>query len=96
MVSRSGDLSLGEVLSYELSPFPPALFEARNILRKADKPQLAQAIRDHATDLSSEAVINFVPETDCYVPHRFPWKTGDSYGVCRLHCETLRSSDSGV
>jgi len=70
VVSRSRDLSLGEVLSYELSPFPPALFEARNILRKTDKPQLAQAIRDHATDLSSEAVINSVPETDCYVTLR--------------------------
>ena len=35
VVSRSGDLSLGEVLSYELSPFPPALFEARNILTKS-------------------------------------------------------------
>ena len=51
VVSRSGDLSLEEVLTYELSPYPPALFEARNILRKADKPQLAQAIRDHAADL---------------------------------------------
>ena len=87
VVSRSGDLSFGEVLSYELSPFPPALFEARNILRKADKPQLAQAIRDHATDLSSEAVVNSLPETDCYVLdggsllHRLPWKTGESYGA---------------
>ena len=35
VVSRSGDLSFGEVLSYELCPFPPALFEARNILRKS-------------------------------------------------------------
>ena len=61
VMSRSGDLSLDEVLSYELSPFPPALFETRNILRKADKPQLAQAIRDHVTDLSSDAVINCLP-----------------------------------
>ena len=87
VVSRSGDLSLGEVLSYKLSPFPPALFEARNVHRKADKPQLAQAIRYHATDLSSEAVMNPLPETDCYVLdggsllHRLPWKTGDSYGA---------------
>ena len=44
VVSRSGDLSLEEVLTYELSSYPPGLFEARNILRKADKPQLAQAI----------------------------------------------------
>jgi len=41
VVSRSGDLCLGEVMSYELSSFPPALFKARNVLRKADKPQLA-------------------------------------------------------
>jgi len=31
-VSRSGDLSPEEVLTYELSPYPPALFETRNIL----------------------------------------------------------------
>jgi len=36
VVSRSGDLSQEEVLTYELSPYPPALFETRNILRKAD------------------------------------------------------------
>ena len=87
VVSRSGDLSLEEVLTYELSPYPPALFEARNILRKADKPQLAKAIRDHAADLSSEAVMNSIPKTDCYVLdggsllHRLPWKKGDSYNA---------------
>ena len=87
MVSRSGDLSLEEVLTYELSPYPPALFETRNILRKADKPQLAQAIRDHAADLSSEAVMNSIPETDCYILdggsllHRLSWMKGDSYGA---------------
>ena len=85
VMSRSGDLSLEEVLTYELSPYPPALFETGNILRKADKPQLAQAIRDHAADLSSEAVMNCIPKTDCYVLdggsllHRLPWKKGDSY-----------------
>ena len=31
-------------MSYELSPFPPALFEARNVFRKADKPYLAQSV----------------------------------------------------
>ena len=34
VVSRSRDLSLGEVLSYELSPFPPALFEAETFFEK--------------------------------------------------------------
>ena len=60
VVSRSGDLSLEEVLTYELSLYPPALFETRNILRKAVKLQLAQTIRDHAADLSSEAVMNSI------------------------------------
>ena len=45
LVSRSGDLSLEAGLTYYLSPYPPALFETRNILRKAEKPQLAQAIQ---------------------------------------------------
>ena len=88
VVSRSGDLSLEEVLTYELSSYPPALIETRNILQKADKPQLAQAIRDHAADLSlSEAVVNSIPKTDCYVLdgdsllHRLPWKKGDSYNA---------------
>jgi len=65
VVSRSGDLSIEQFLTYELSPYPPALFETRNILRNADKPQLAQAIREYAKDFSSEAVMNTVPATDC-------------------------------
>ena len=34
------ELRMEGVMSYELSPFLPALFEARNIFQKADKPQL--------------------------------------------------------
>ena len=63
IVSQTGELSLEEVMCYELSPFPPALFEAGNIFRKADKPQLAHAICDHASD----AILDTVPETDHYV-----------------------------
>ena len=87
VVSRSGDHSFEEVLTYELSPYPPTLFETRNILRKVDKPQLAQAIRDHAADLLSECVMNSIPKTDCYVLdggsllHRLPWKKRDSYNA---------------
>ena len=49
VVSQLGVLSLEDILKYELSPFPPALFEARKVLRKPDKPQLANAITDYAT-----------------------------------------------
>jgi len=34
-----------EIMSYELGPVPPAMLEARNVFRKADKPQLASVIR---------------------------------------------------
>ena len=87
VLSRSGDLSLEEVLTYELNPYPPALFETRNIPRKAAKLQLAQEIRDNASDLPSEAVMNSIPKTDCHVLdggsllHRLPWKKGDSYNA---------------
>ncbi|KAH3736112.1 hypothetical protein DPMN_042674 [Dreissena polymorpha] len=84
VVSKSGDLFLEDILSNELSPHPLALFEAKNILRKADKPQIIQSMRDQAVNVSSEAVINFIPEPDCYVLdggsllHRLPWKRGNT------------------
>ena len=68
-------------MRYELSPFRPALFEARNVFRKADKPQLAHAIRDHARD----AMLDCVPESTRHVLdggpllHRVPWQLGTRY-----------------
>ena len=75
------------VLSYELSPHPPAFFEAKNILRTADKPHIIQAISDHAENASSEAVNDCIPETDCYVLeggsllHRLPFKKVNTYNA---------------
>ena len=37
VTSQPGELGLDEVLHYELSPHPPNLFEAKNVLRKPDK-----------------------------------------------------------
>jgi len=87
-------------MSYELSPFPPALLEARNVFWKADKPQLVSAICDHARD----AILDFVPETGCYVLdwgsliHRMPWKPGDSYGrIAQLYADfTVRHYGSSA
>ena len=87
VVSKTGDLSLEDVMSFELSPFPPDLFEAKNVFRKADKPQLSHAIIDYSSKVSSEAIIDIAPKTECYVLdggsllHRLPWKLGDSYGA---------------
>ena len=102
VASRSGDPSLEEVLTYELSPYPPALFETRNILRKADKPQLAQAIQEYTKDVSSEAVMNTVPATDCYVLdggsllHCLPWNKGDSYGTITESCAEFTVKNYGL
>ena len=89
VVSQTDDLSMQEVMKHELSTNPPALFEARHIFREADKPQIATAITEHASSVTSgeyEVVKESAPKTDYYVLdgesllHRVPWKAGDSYG----------------
>ena len=67
VISRAGELSMQDILEYELSPFPPALFEASYMFRKPDKPQLARAIENYATGHSDEAVSNEMSRTDNYV-----------------------------
>jgi hypothetical protein len=47
VVSQSGDLNLSEVMEYELSPYPSALFEAKYRLRKPYKAHLVEAIRNY-------------------------------------------------
>ena len=48
VVSQSGELGLDEVLHYELSPhLHICLFEANNVLRKPDKAQLLEVIRQY-------------------------------------------------
>ena len=87
VVSQTGELLMQEVMNYELSPFPPSLFEARNLFREADKPQIAVAIAEHSRKVSDEAIKATVPKTDHYVLdggsllHRLQWKTRDSYGT---------------
>ena len=88
VVSQTGELSLEEVMRYELSSFPPTLFEARNVFRKADKPQLlAHAIRDHASD----AMLDCVPVSTRHVIdvgsllHRVPWQLGTRDGEIAKH-----------
>ena len=85
MVSQSGDLNLSEVMEYELSPYPPSLFEAKDGLRKPDKAQLLEAIRNYVTPTSDDAVLETIPVTDHYVLdggsflHRLKWTEGSTY-----------------
>ena len=66
VVARTGETSLEDILGYELSPFPPALFETRNVFQKPDKPQLARAISDHLKD-AGEIPNESIPHTEHYV-----------------------------
>ena len=85
LISQSGDLHLREIMKYELCPYPLSLFEAKNVLRKPDKAQMVEALRNYATCLSDDAVLQTVPETDHYVVdggsllHRLKWTEGCSY-----------------
>ena len=83
VISKSGDFNLEDVMSHELSPFPSALFEAKNILRKADKAQLAHVIKDHFNNLATEPIAEVIPQVEYYVIdggsllHRLAWKKDD-------------------
>jgi len=85
VVSQSGELCLDKVMNFELCPYPPSLFEAKNLLCKPDKAQLAEAIRNHVTSLSDDAILQSVRETDHYVLdggsllHRLHWTEGCTY-----------------
>ena len=84
VVSQSGDICLEEVMTYELSPYPPSLFEGKNLLRKPDKAPLLQAVRSHAAP-SNDAIRQVNPKTDHYVLdggsliHRLKWTDGSTY-----------------
>ena len=71
-------------MKYELSPYPPSLFEGKYILRTPDKAKLLEVIRKHVIP-ESEAILQFIPRTDHYVLdggsllHRLKWKEGSTY-----------------
>jgi hypothetical protein len=85
VVSQSVYLNLSEVMEYELSPYPSALFEAKDRLRKPDKAHLVEAIRNYVTPTSDDAVLETIPVTDHYVLdggsllHRLKWTEGSTY-----------------
>ena len=84
VVSQSGDLCLEEVMKYELSPYPPSLFEGKNLLQKPDKAPLLHAVRSHVNS-SNDAILQVIPKTGHYVLdggsliHRLKWNDGSTY-----------------
>ena len=87
VLSQGGDLTLQDIMDYELCSYPPALFDAKHAFLKADKPQLAEALRDFVSKSSSNAVItDSTPESEHFVLdggsllHCLSWKKGITYG----------------
>ena len=87
LVSQTGELQLEDVMTYELCPFPMSLFEMKNVMRQPDKPQLAEAIRNQATNECDNIINQIVPLSDHYVLdggsllHRLKWVEGSSYST---------------
>lgn len=84
-MSKLGEPSREDVVGYELSPFPTALFEARNVFGEHN-PQLAHAVTDHMNEASNEhgeVRTESVTRTEHYVfdVHRLLWKKGEPYGA---------------
>jgi hypothetical protein len=87
VVACSSEMNLEDLLQYELCSFPPSIFESVTLLRKADKPQLAKAIQEYATEMLSETSVTSVETDTQYVLdggsliHRIPWSKGVTYDV---------------
>ena len=74
-------------MTYELCPFPLSPFEMKNAMRQPDKPQLAEAIGNQATNECDNIINQIVPLSDHYVLdggsllHRLKWVEGSSYST---------------
>ena len=79
-LTLAGKNNLEDALKYELSTYPPALFESSDCLNEPQKSNFADAI--WAINTHQEA---FVPKNAKYVLdggallHRIPWTNGSSY-----------------
>ena len=91
-LSMSGNNSLSKVLTHELSPYPPALFEANNLMLQADKTKLIDALKGHVTSLSISAALETIPITEYNVIdggpvlHRMKWVEGRTYFLIADEC----------
>ena len=80
------EIKFEEVMEYELSTFPPALFENTSLPRKAVKPPLMDSIESYVHLNGSGGVCYHKPATDTYVLdggsllYRLSWKKKDTFG----------------
>ena len=91
-VSQSSPVNLDELMSYELSAYPLSLFETPSLLRKPDKPKLADAIVKYVEDREkNEDIVRSVDHNEDDSAHQFVldggsllhrigWKKNITYG----------------
>lgn len=85
---------LPQALEYELCGYPPALFETRNVLYLANKPQLAKPIWDVATAVDGPKDCVFVLDGGALL-QRIPWDTGKTYNsVAQRYSDYIRNKYS--
>lgn len=85
---------LPEALEYELCGYPPALFETRNVLLPANKPQLAKPIWDVATAVDGPKDCVFVLDGGALL-QRIPWDTGKTYNaIAQSYSDYIRDKYS--
>ena len=94
-MSQTVDISLDEVMTYQLSPYPPSLFKAKHLLHKPDKIQLMDAVRKHVISFSDDAVLTDVPELEHNdggsLLHRQKWsEEGKTYCSIANDCKAVR------
>ena len=79
VIDGSQENDLANVLCYELCSFPPALFESKDMLLEADKPNLAAAIWSAMPSKDPpEHNFKYVLDGGALV-QRIPWQVGDTY-----------------
>ena len=57
LVAKISDLDMNNILKYAMCAYPPSLFEAPQMLRKAAKAELAEAILRHMQEQESVSMV---------------------------------------
>ena len=98
VIASNAEITLSEIMTFELSVYPPSLFTSNGLPRSATKPQLADAMAKCTSSLAEAT-----PEADCYVfdggslIHRIKWTTGETYEeIASKYVELVKRSNDPI
>ena len=91
-------LTIEEVLEYELCPFPPALFDSPDLLKTANKADLAHAIEEMVVPVQSTLSSCNISTTPHYIIdggmllQKLKWSKGTTFAeICEPYVRYLQS-----